>query len=226
MFAAGELSPRFRNLAAGLIHRSWAWIAAVGGVAPDDAQGRRFRRMGEASLIAFPPGARFNEHWIEIGDRTLIGPNVALSAGLWDERLDPRSPPVVRIGSGCMIGRGNSIVGRVGIVIGDDVTTGPDVYITDHNHSYDDVDIPIARQWLRSAPVVIGSGCWLGAGVVVLPGTTLGANVTVAAGSVVRGDIPDRCVVAGVPAKVVRRHTDDVGWDPPIDGNPDPRPDG
>lgn len=61
----------------------------------------------------------------------------------------------------------------------------------------------------------IGPGTWLGAGVTVLPGADIGRNVVVAAGSVVRGRVEDRCVIAGSPAVVVRRHDGD-GWDPPL----------
>ncbi|MGK2929275.1 MAG: acyltransferase [Acidimicrobiales bacterium] len=215
MFRPGELSPRTRNAAAAVIQRSWEWICAVGATSPDDAHGRRFRAMGLGSMIAFPPGARFGEHWIEIGARTLIGPHVSMSVGLFGERLDPSLPPVLRFGDRCNIGRNASFVARVGIEIGDDVTTAPDLYVTDHNHAYDDVTRPIAAQWPHEAPVRIGSGSWIGAGVVILPGTTIGEHVTVAAGSVVRGEIPDRSVVAGVPGAVVRRHVDGH-WDPPL----------
>jgi acetyltransferase-like isoleucine patch superfamily enzyme len=79
--------------------------------------------------------------------------------------------------------------------------------LTDQNHAYEDLDVPIGRQF----PVSIGSGSWLGAGAIVLPGARIGRNVVIAAGSVVRGVIPDRCVVAGVPARVIREHTD-AGW--------------
>lgn len=175
-------------------------------------------------MIAFPPGSRFGEHWIEIGAETLIGPHVSLSVGLYGEVLEPDAPPVIRIGDRCNIGRGASLVARVGITIDDDVTTAPDCYITDHNHAYDDVDTPISRQWPHEAPVSIGAGSWLGAGVVVVPGTSIGAHVTVAAGSVVRGDIPDRCVVAGVPGRVVRRYVDGR-WDPPLPERANEAPD-
>ncbi len=105
--------------------------------------------------------------------------------------------------------------GASGIEIGDDVTFAPDVYVTDHNHRYDDPDHP-GRPSSGSTPPRsrIGAGCWLGTGVVVLPGTTLGRNVVVAAGSVVRGEVPDHAVVAGVPAEVIRRYADGE-WDPP-----------
>ena len=72
-------------------------------------------------------------------------------------------------------------------------------------------------------PVRIGSGSWLGAGAIVLPGANIGRNVVVAAGSVVRGPVPDRCVVAGVPARVVREYIPGDGWIPPLpDADPQP----
>jgi acetyltransferase-like isoleucine patch superfamily enzyme len=217
VFPSTATSPRRRALAAGLIHRAWAWIGAVATVAPDDERGRRFRHLGTGSCLAFPPGPLLNEGWISIGEATLVGPNVSLAVGLPGEPLDPARPPVVTIGDRCNIGRGSSINGRIGIVIEDDVTTGPNVYVTDHNHRYDDLDLPIAQQWVNEAPVRIGAGSWLATNVVVLPGADIGRHVTVAAGSVVRGTVPDNCVVAGAPAKVVRRYVDGEGWVPPLD---------
>jgi acetyltransferase-like isoleucine patch superfamily enzyme len=217
------LSPRLRNLAAGVIQKTWTWVAAVGMVSPDDAAGRRFRSMGRASGIAFPPGAVYGERWITIGAETMVGPQVSLAVGIPGEPLDHDAPPVITIGDRCNIGRGSSIVARHGVEIGDDVTTGPNVYITDHNHSYDDPTVPIGKQFPWGEPVVIGSGCWLATGVIVLPGTRIGRNVTVAAGSVVRGDVPDHSVIAGVPARVVRAYDAVDGWTPPLvarDRNP------
>ena len=216
MISLSKLSPRTRNAAAAVIHRAWEWASVVGTVGPDDARGRRFRSMGESSCIAFPPGSVFGEHWISIGAHTLIGPHVSLAVGMPDEAIDPDAPPVVVIGDRCGIGRGSSIIGRCRIEIEDDVTTGPNVYITDHNHTYADPAVPIGRQWLDAENVRIGAGSWLGAGAVVLPGADIGRNVTVAAGSVVRGTVPDHAVVAGSPARVVRRYVDGQGWVPPI----------
>jgi len=122
---------------------------------------------------------------------------------------------VLMVGNRCVIGRGSHIVAHQSIVIGDDVFTGPYVYITDQNHSYADPDVPIGRQWPVNSAVSIGAGTWLGAGAVILPGSTIGRNVVVAAGSVVRGKVPDLCVVAGVPAKVVREYLPGPGWSRP-----------
>jgi acetyltransferase-like isoleucine patch superfamily enzyme len=120
---------------------------------------------------------------------------------------------VLSIGDRCVIGRGSHVVAHESVTIGDDVWTGPYIYITDQNHGYQDPDTPIGKQLPVNRAVSIGAGSWLGAGVVVLPGTTIGRNVVVAAGSVVRGTIGDHCVVAGVPAKVVRELTQ-AGWQP------------
>lgn len=209
------LSPRDRRrAAAAVVHRVWRWAERNGALTPDDRHG--FRSFGAASMLAFPQGDVFGERWISIGTQTLFAPNVSLSVGMPTEALDPAAPPVVVVGDRCFVGRGSSIVGRVGIVIEDDVTIAPNVYVTDHNHAYGDVEVPIGQQYPTAAPVRIGSGSWLGVGVTVLPGTTIGRHVTVAAGSVVRGDVPDHSVVAGSPAEVVRRWSAAGGWEPPL----------
>jgi len=208
---------RVRALAAAAVHRSWRWATELGTIGPDDPRGRRFAAMGPGSCIGFPPGDVFGERFIRIGAGTLIGPHVSLAVGMGpDEPLKVPGDVVLTIGQRCVIGRGNAIVGRCSIEIGDDVTTAPNVYITDHNHSYADLSIPIGRQWPTEDPVRIGSGSWLGTGVVVLPGADIGRHVTVAAGSVVRGTIPDHSVIAGAPARVVRRHVGGEGWVPPL----------
>ncbi len=212
-----QLSRGGRAMAGAAVHRAWRFAADVGAVGPDDARGRRFAAMGPGSYIAFPPGPVFGERFVRIGCATLIGPYVSLAVGMSpDEPLQVPGGIVVSIGDRCEIGRGSAIVARCSVEIGDDVTTAPNVYITDHNHSYQDLDVPIARQWPDAEPVRIGSGSWLGTGVVVLPGADIGHHVAVAAGSVVRGAFPDHCVIAGTPARVVRRHIPGRGWVPPL----------
>ncbi|WP_246363552.1 acyltransferase [Nonomuraea rhodomycinica] len=197
-----------------LIHRAYTAIREAGAITPASPAGHAFRRLGEGVKIAFPPGAIFGERWIEIGDHTLVGERVSLSCGMMPGAdLGPGS--ILRIGGGCSIGRGSHIVAHQSIDIGDDVFTGPYVYITDQNHVYDDPDVPIGRQWPRNAAVAIGAGSWLGAGAIVLPGTRLGRHCVVAGGAVVRGEFPDHSVVAGVPARLVRTYDPELGWHAP-----------
>ena len=189
-------------------------VAKIGLIGWRDRRASRFRAFGRGSALMWPTGVRYNEHAISIGEDTLIGPNVVLSAGMAPGQT-LLSDRIIEIGSRTLIGRGSHIIGHWHIEIGDDIQTGPNVYITDQNHGYEDLALPIGAQEPTEAAVKIGSGSWLGANVVVLPGSDIGAHCVVAAGAVVRGVFPDRVVIAGVPAKVVRRHLDGQGWGAP-----------
>jgi acetyltransferase-like isoleucine patch superfamily enzyme len=205
-----RLAARRQALVWRAVHWGWREFQRAGMVTADTPAGRAFREFGRGSIMAFPAGSVYGEHWITVGSDTVIGALVSISAGLVPgQDLGPE--PVLRIGDRCVIGRGSHIVAHADITIGDDVWTGPYVYITDQNHGYTDPDTPIGRQWPVNTPVEIGAGTWLGTGAIVLPGARIGRNVVVAAGSVVRGEVPDYCVVAGVPAKVVRFRTE-AGW--------------
>jgi len=201
---------------ADVLHRAQQWLTRHGAITRASWVGRRFRAMGEGARIAFPASDIVGPGHIGMGRGVLIGADVTLAAGMPAEVLGPDGDAVITIGDRTTIGRGCHLVGRVGIHIANDVTFAPNVYVTDHNHHYGDVTTPIGIQVLDEAPVSIGPGCWIATNAVILPGTTIGRQVTVAAGAVVRGTIPDCCVVAGAPAVVVRQWTEEKGWDPPL----------
>ena len=194
-----------------IIRRLWERAMRMAAIGPDDEVGRRFGRFGRGSIICFPPNTIFNERYIHIGEGTMLGPDVTLSAGMVPGQ-ECLSDPVVSIGDRCLIGKGSGIVGHFGIVIGNDVWTGHHVYITDQNHGYEDITRPISQQTQPERPVSIGDGSWLGFGTVVLPGATIGRHCTIGANSVVTGEIPDNSVAVGAPARVVRRYVDGQGW--------------
>ena len=210
-----RVSTARRDAVGRAVHWGWREFQRAGLVTADTPAGRAFRRFGHGSIMAFPPGSVFGEGSIEVGEDTLIGQQVSLSAGTLPGQ-DLYQLTLLTIGDRCVIGRGSHIVAHQSVEIGDDVWTGPYVYITDQNHGYEDPDTPIGRQFPVNRPVRIGSGSWLGAGAIVLPGASIGRNVVIAAGSVVRGTVPDHCMVAGVPARIVREHTV-AGWRPSRD---------
>ncbi len=192
------------------------YLNEVAIVGPEDAYAKRFHYFGAGAALMAPQGVIYNERYLSIGDGTLIGPNVCLSAGISPDQ-EMLTSPVVSIGQRCVIGRGSHLVGHWRIELGDEIQTGPYVYITDQNHSYEDPEAPIGWQRPVERAVSIGSGSWLGANVVILPGTHLGRNTTVAAGAVVRGQFPERVVLGGVPARVLRHFDEARGW---LDGPP------
>ncbi len=104
-------------------------------------------------------------------------------------------------------------IGAIGsITIGNNVLMASKIYISDHNHgSYDDLisDHPMSIPEKRKAickPVVIGDNVWLGESVCVLPGVTIGEGSIVGALSVVSKNIPPFSIVAGNPAKVIKKY--------------------
>ena len=116
---------------------------------------------------------------ISLGDRVVIRPGCMFFA-------DPRDE-------------------GAGICIENDVMLGSAVQIYVANHSFENPNLPIIDQGHdASQPVLLKSGCWIGAGVIILPGVTIGENSVVGAGSVVTKDVPPATVVAGNPARIIR----------------------
>jgi acetyltransferase-like isoleucine patch superfamily enzyme len=116
----------------------------------------------------------------------------------------------IRVGKNVFINHACEFMDRGGITIGDDVLIGPKVNLVTINHPLD----PATRRSTYCAPIVIGNGAWLGAGVSVMPGVTIGENAVVAANAVVTGDVPDNIVVGGIPARTIR-HIDLAEAGPP-----------
>jgi acetyltransferase-like isoleucine patch superfamily enzyme len=114
---------------------------------------------------------------------------------------------VLKIGNGVLINQGSSIVATSYIEIGSDTSIGNFVSVLDTDYHRTEPDAPV-----RVEPVIIGENVWLGESVKVLPGSKIGDHSVVAAGSIVRGDIPPRVVVAGSPAKIVKKLDVPDGW--------------
>jgi acetyltransferase-like isoleucine patch superfamily enzyme len=164
----------------------------------------RLRAIGYGMLGAkvgpkclFAARVRIDYPWrVEIGTRSQI------EADVWFKLVSPSARVVV--GEYAFLGRGVEIDASERVTLGAHVLVAPGVFITDHAHDI----APHARideQGCTSRPVSIGDDVWLGARAVVLPGVTIGSGAVVGAGAVVREDVPAGSVVAGVPARVLRR---------------------
>ena len=110
----------------------------------------------------------------------------------------------IYIGDYTRIGLHNTIIGPVRI--GNHVNLAQGVVISGLNHNYADITTPIDHQGVSTSPILINDDSWIGANAVITAGVTIGKHCIVGAGCVVTKDIPDCCVIAGNPARIIKRY--------------------
>ncbi len=160
----------------------------------------QMRGCGQRAFIAWPfrlDGANS----IKLGDFSVV------QAGSWVYCISVEGVPAqLTIGSRCVLGYNNHIAAVREVVIGDDVLTANNVYISDNLHGYEDINTPVMQQPVRfKQSVHIGQGAWIGENVCVI-GASIGRNCIIGANSVVTRDIPDFSVAVGVPARVIKQY--------------------
>ena len=107
----------------------------------------------------------------------------------------------VNIGKRCFIQQCCTFFGRGGITIGNDVFIGPKVNLITINHDPD----PDNRSATYGRPIVIEDKVWIGINSTILPGVRIGYGAIVGAGSVVTKDVPAMTIVAGNPARIIKK---------------------
>lgn len=113
---------------------------------------------------------------------------------------------ILKIGNNVTIGAYGFLNAGGNIVIEDNVLCADKVNIVAENHGYVDVTVPIRDQACTHDKIFIGAGSWLGINVTVLAGTRIGKNSVIGANSVVKGKFEDYCVIAGNPAKIIKKY--------------------
>lgn len=136
-------------------------------------------------------------------DRLRIGAGTLLEPGVW---ITAPGAARVHIGAGVFLNMGVMIAAEQLVEIGDHCMLANGCFVTDSSHRYEDPERPITWQGFQSkGPTRIGANCWLGANVVVTSGVSIGERSVIGANSVVTRDVEPFTVVAGVPAKAIRK---------------------
>ena len=112
-----------------------------------------------------------------------------------------------KVGKNFYANHGCTILDCAMITVGDNCLLAPHVVISSAGHPLNAKRRAAGDEFAK--PIVIGDNCWIGASVTICPGVTIGNDVVIGAGAVVTKDIPDSCVVAGVPARILRTITPD-----------------
>lgn len=112
----------------------------------------------------------------------------------------------VRIGRGSEIGERCRISIANSLEIGEKVLLSPNVYITDCDHEYRNIDVPVIEQGIvqKGQAVSIGDGSYIGINTVIVGNVKIGKHCVIGANSVVTKDVPDYSVAVGIPARVIK----------------------
>jgi acetyltransferase-like isoleucine patch superfamily enzyme len=165
----------------------------------------QFRRFGKGAYVGRDV-VLVNPGYVSIGSGASLGERTVVTA--WDRYEGERFTPEIVIGDNTSIGAECHLTAIGRIVIGNGVLTGKKITITDNSHGAcmsDELDTPpIRRRLVSKGPVVIGDHVWIGDKVTILPGVRIGRGAIIAANAVVSSDVPEGCVAAGIPAKVIK----------------------
>ena len=139
----------------------------------------------------------FREGRLDVGEHTLFEP------GVW---LTLPGAARVRIGSGTFLNLGVMVAAQELVEIGDHCMFANGCFVTDANHRFDDLTLPVTWQGFTSkGPTLVGDNVWCGANVVITSGITVGHRCVIGANSVVTEDLPPFSIAAGVPARILGR---------------------
>ena len=169
----------------------------------------RTRREGSLLLAPFRVTGRYDH---EVLDRISIGPGTRIGQFAWFSLVGEDSR--ITIGRDCTLSASIAFSVRGPVSFGDGTAIGERCLIADHGHDHLTYLLPALEAgekptfgWGVSdpVPVVIGNGVHIGVNVVILPGVTVGDGAVIGANSVVTKPVPAYTVVAGVPAREIRR---------------------
>ncbi len=163
-----------------------------------------FGAIGKGSVLESPLRLLNTGH-IRIGAGVMIGLGIRLEAIF----SSPDRLPSITIGDFVNIENDVQLIAHCRVIIQKNAGIGPRCIIMDASHPFMDVHDPrpiYRRISTTQSFVEIGEGAQIGAGTFIMPNVRIGKGSVIGANSVVRKSVPDYCVAAGNPAKILLRY--------------------
>ena len=172
------------------------------------------------ALVRIKKYLNFNRQWDNqrmLHNKMVGSLYIAKGASLEVDAFDVYAGSRINVNHGAKLSLGSGYMNHDCVIdCFDSISIGHNVVISERvvlrdsdNHTIKAIDAISSDESALTAPIVIGDHVWIGMNVMVLKGVTIGEGAVIAAGSVVNKDVPSHCLVAGVPAKVVKT---DVSW--------------
>lgn len=151
--------------------------------------------------VFFNKGVEIRAHK---NSKIILKDNVKIDRGV---RILGTNESTIKISSKVRIGLYTVINGGDSVFIGTKSLISGFVYIQTSMHKYDNVDF-IQDQGYNHSPIILGEDVWLGAHVTVLPGCKVDNGSIVGSNSVVTKSFGKKLIIAGIPAKKIKRRFD------------------
>lgn len=155
--------------------------------------------------------------WVYVGKQTkIVNPKHVILEGANQIApyclICPYGDASINLAEGVNIGMFSRLACINEISVGKNVITGSNVFVSDYNHAYEDIEKPISAQGniVKNNKVIIEDDCWIGTNVVICGNVHIGKHRVIGAGTFVNKDIPAYCVAVGNPAKVVKKYNFDT----------------
>lgn len=162
---------------------------------------RKFRRVGKNCSIR-PILNMTTPQNISLGDEVSVGIFCWL-----DTNTSINKRPSLIIGSRVHIGAYSMIIAAHKIKIGNNVLLSERVTILDHAHAYEKINLPVIDQpIIIKGEIIIEDECFIGINSFIMGNIRIGKHAIIGANSVVTHDVPPYSVVAGSPAKIIKRY--------------------
>lgn len=164
-----------------------------------------FKKVGKYSYLG-PTIALKGIKNITLGEKVRIYPGA---------RMETYNTGEIVIEDNCSIGQNFHVTSsEKKLIIGKGSTILGNTFVTNIDHEYINIGVPILEQPMRVRDTIIGENCFIGFGASIQAGTKLGKQCIVGTNAVVRGEFPDYCVIVGAPARIVKKYNESTGiWE-------------